>query len=100
MLKRYRILAVNPSSTLADVNVKLAKDDEISQRVDAVTYHSIVGSLWQHVQTFPMQWEQCQNSSPPLRGACNSFKKRILRYLKGTVNLSLKYESMSGILIG
>lgn len=44
VLKRYGMTDANPSSTPADVSVKLVKDDT-SKKVDPVMYQSMVGSL-------------------------------------------------------
>jgi len=45
LLETYELSGTNPSKTLADVSVKLIKDDRVSKPVDQVNYQSIVGSL-------------------------------------------------------
>ena len=80
----------NSVSTPADLSVKLVKDDGVSKAVDQINYQSMVGRLLYatHVQILPKQWEQCQ--SLPTETAV----KRILRYLKGTTHLVLKYQKL------
>ena len=63
MLKRYGTTEANTSTTPADVNVKLVKNDNVSKEVDPVLHQSMVGSLlyiaWLHILILPMQWELC-----------------------------------------
>ena len=53
----------NTSTTPADVNVKLVKNDNVSKEDDPVLYQSIDASLftllWLHDLILPMQWELC-----------------------------------------
>ena len=54
----------NTSTTPADVNVKLVKNDNVSKEDDPVLYQSIDASLftllWLHDDLIlPMQWELC-----------------------------------------
>jgi len=45
LLERYRLSEAKPSTTPADVSVKLIKDDGVSKFVNQVLYQSTVGSL-------------------------------------------------------
>lgn len=94
----------NPAATPADVNVKLRKSG-VSKSVDQHTYQSMVGSLlYAAMATRPDIAQAVSavskfNANPDASHL--SAVKRILRYLKGTVNLALKYEKPdSGALIG
>ena len=46
ILKRYGLTEVNPAKTPMDPNGKLAKENGISEIVDASNYQSMVGSLF------------------------------------------------------
>ena len=85
-------------STPASIDVKLQKDDGSSKEVDAINYLSMVGSLlYAAVATRP--------DIAQAVGAVSKFSanptvahltavKRILRYLKGTINLALRYDRL------
>lgn len=83
-------------ATLADVNVKLTKEDGISKPVDPIQYQSIIGSLlYLAVATHPdivyavgVLSKFCAKPSTAHLTAA----KRVLRYLKGTQSFGLKYE--------
>ena len=45
LLDKYGLSEAKPSTTPADISVKLVKDDGVSKSVDQVIYQSIVGSL-------------------------------------------------------
>ena len=45
LLERYRLSEGKSSSTPADINVKLVKDDGAAKLADPVCYQSMVGSL-------------------------------------------------------
>ena len=105
MLKRYGMTEANPALTPADVNVKLVKGDGVSKEVDPVMYQSMVGSLlYTAMATRPdiahaVGVVSKFNSNPT--EAHLTAVKRILRYLKGTINLALKYkEDETNSLIG
>ena len=105
MMKRYGLAEAYPVSTPADASVKLVKDDGFSQGVDPVKYQLMVGSLlYAAMATRPdiahaVGVVSKFNSKPS--EAHLTAVKRILRYLKGTANLALKYQkSEKGSLIG
>ncbi len=91
--------------TPADVNVILKRDDETSKPVDSIQYQSLVGSLlYCAIGTRPDTAQAVGavskfNSNPS--EAHLTAAKRILRYLKGTADLTLKYEkSKANALMG
>ena len=92
-------------STPADLSVKLEKDDGIIKGVDPITNHSLVGSsLYAVIATQP---DIAQAVGVVLRFNLKPTKehltavKQILRYLKGTPDLALKYrKSEDGTLVG
>lgn len=105
MLQKYGMGNANPVATPADANVKLRKSDGVSKPVHQYTYQSMVGSLlYAAMATRPDIAQAVSavskfNANPD--AAHLTAVKRIFRYLKGTVNLALKYEqSDSGALIG
>ena len=105
ILKKYGMDNANPVATPADANVKLIKSDGVSKPVDQQAYQSMVGSLlYAAMATRPDIAQAVSavskfNANPD--AAHLTAVKRILRYLKGTVNFALKYEqSDSGALIG
>ncbi|KAJ8381146.1 hypothetical protein SKAU_G00019240 [Synaphobranchus kaupii] len=105
ILQKYGMDNANPVATPADANVKLKKSDGVSKPVNQSTYQSIVGSLlYAAMATRPDIAQAVSavskfNANPD--AAHLTAVKRILRYLKGTVNLALKYEwSEFGTLIG
>ena len=105
ILQKYGMENANPVATPADPNVKLRKSDGVSNPVNPSTYQSMVGSLlYAAMATRPDIAQAVSavskfNANPD--AAHLTAVKRIFRYLKGTVNLALKYEqSDSGALIG
>jgi len=96
LLDKYRMPEAKPVSNPADVSVKLTKNDGISQAVDSGVYQSMVGSLlYAAIATSPdiahaVGVVSRFNSNPS--EAHLTAVKRILRYLKGTVDLALKYR--------
>ena len=96
LLKRYGLSQAKSATTPADVNVKLVKNDGVSKPVNQVNYQSMVGSLlYASIATRPDVAQAV--------GAVSKFNscptethliavKRIFRYLKGTINLCIKYE--------
>ncbi|KAL7371770.1 hypothetical protein ABVT39_004778 [Epinephelus coioides] len=102
---KYGMNNANPIATPADANVKLKKDDGVSKPVNPSTYQSMVGSLLYAAMATQPDIAQAVsvvskfNANP--NAAHLTAVKRILQYLKCTVNLALKYEqSESGTLIG
>ena len=105
MLKRYGLTEAKTISTPADVSVKLVKDDSVSKGVDPIAYQSMVGSLlYAAIATRPDISQAVGvvskfNSKPT--AAHLTAVKRILRYLKGTVDLAFKYQKLNdGSLVG
>ena len=96
LLERYGLSQAKPSVTPADINVKLVKNDGVSKSVDRVSYQSMVGSLlYASIATRPDIAQAVGavskfNSCPT--EAHLTAVKRIFRYLKGTINLGIKYE--------
>ena len=96
LLERYGLSQAKTSTTPADINVKLVKDDGMSKPVDPVFYQSMVGSLlYAAIATRPDISQAVGavskfNSCPT--EAHLTAVKRIFCYLKGTINLGLKYE--------
>ena len=96
MIQKYGLTDAKTVSSPADLNVKWRKDDSISKQVNSVTYQLMVGSLlYAAIATRP--------DIAQAVGAVSKFNanptevhlsavKRILRYLKGTDNLALKYQ--------
>ena len=91
LLERYGLSQAKTSTTPADINVKLVKDDGMSKPVDPVFYQSMVGSLlYAAIATRPDISQAVGavskfNSCPT--EAHLTAVKRIFRYLKGTINL-------------
>ena len=92
-------------STPASINAKLKTNDGSSKEVNAINYQSMVGSLlYAAVATHP--------DIAQAVGAVSKFSanptvahltavKRILWYLKGTINLALRYDGLEdGTLVG
>ena len=105
MLKKYSLFDAKIITTPADIIVKLKKDDGVSKNVNSVVYQSMVGSLlYATIATRPdiaqavgMVSKFC---SKPTEAHLTAVK-RILRYLKGTLNLAIKYQkSEDKILVG
>ena len=96
LLKRYGLSQAKSATTPADVNVKLVKNDGVNKPVNQVNYQSMVGSLlYASIATRP--------DIAQAVGAVSKFNfcpteahltavKRIFCYLKGTINLCIKYE--------
>lgn len=96
MLKKLRQTEAKPASTPADSNIKPRKNDGVSRPIDPIQYQSLVGSLL-HVATATLldivsavgvASRFCAN---PIQAHLTA-AKHILRYLKGTAYLGLKYE--------
>lgn len=105
MLKRFGMENANPVSTPADANVNLVKDDGVSKPVEAKYYQAIVGSLlYLSVATRPDISQAVGAASkfcaapmePHLTAA-----KRILRYLKGSLDSQIAYcQTASADIVG
>ena len=105
MLKKYKLMDAKPASTPADPNVKLLKDDGCSKSVDPVMYQSMVGSLlYIAIGTRPDISQAvgvvAKYSAQPSEAHLTAVK-RIFRYLKGSIDITLKYKkSENGGLVG
>ena len=105
MLEKFKMVDAKTVTTPADINVKLVKDDGVSRKVDQSHYQSIVGSLlYAAIATRPDIAQAVSAvskfSAEPTEAHLTAVK-RILRYLKGTMDLSLQYRSSDcGELIG
>ncbi|XP_074655651.1 uncharacterized protein LOC141909165 [Tubulanus polymorphus] len=86
-----------PVSTPADINVKLVKNDGVSKPVDKIMYQSIVGSLLYAVIATRTDIAQSVSTISKYCGdpseAHLTAAKRVLRYLKGTTDLSIVYKT-------
>ncbi len=98
ILKRFGMLEAKPVATPADTNVKLEKNDGISSPVDQLNFQSLIGSLlYAAVATRPDIAQAvsmvAKYSASPTEAHLTA-AKRILRYLKGTQKLAVKYQKM------
>ena len=99
LLKRFGMEQSNPAATPFDVSTKLMKkgsNEVVSDDVDKQLYQSAVGSLmYLATRTRPdiaYAVGMCARfSAEPLNQHWTAVK-RILRYLKGTVNFGLQYK--------
>ena len=104
LLEKYGLSDANTVATPMDSNVKLVEDDGYSKTVDLILYQSMVGSILHLARaTRPDTLHSVAvvsryNSSPTVTHF--TAVKRILRYLKGTINLSLQYEVTGQKIIG
>lgn len=101
LLEKYGMTEAKISSTPADISVILEKDDGVSKEVDSIACQSMVGSLL---------YAACA-SRPDIShavGAASKFNSKpmeahltalkwILRYLKGTKTLALKYQKCEAL---
>ena len=105
MLEKYRLTDANTVSTPADLSVKLKKDDGFSKDVDSTLYQSMIGSLLYAANSTRPDIAQAvgvvsRYTSRPSQAHLTALK-RILRYLKRTASLAIKYQkSDDGDLIG
>ena len=95
LIEKYGLQEADIVSTPSDVNVKLQKNDGVSKAVNPVVYQSIVGSLmYAATATRPdisyavgvLSRFCSQPTAAHLTAA-----KRVIRYLKATNDLGLKY---------
>ena len=103
MYKKYSLSEAKIVSTPADINVKLKKDDSVRKEVASVTYQSMVRSLlYAAIVTHP--------DVPQAVAVVSTFcskpteahliaVKRILHYLKGTLNLVTKFQKSDEVLV-
>ena len=105
LLERYGLSQAKPSTTPAYTKVKLVKDNGVSKLVDPICYQSMVGSLLYAAIAIRPNITQAVGAMSKFNSCPNEAHltavKRILRYLKGTINLGLRYErSADDSLIG
>jgi hypothetical protein len=101
ILKRFNMTDSNPVCTPADSNIPLTLPEgsiEVWQDVDALPYMELVGSLmYLMVGTRPDIAQAvgalCQHMKNPKDRHWNA-GKRVLRYLKGTMNFKLTYKGV------
>ncbi len=105
ILEKYGLTEAKTVSTTANLSVKLEKNDDVRKGVNPVAYQSMVGSLLYAAMATRPDIAQAVgvvskfNSNPT--EAHLTAVKRILRYLKGTADLVLKYQkSEDGTLVG
>jgi len=96
LLEKYGLTEAKPVSTPSDLKVKLVKDDSYSKSVEPVRYQSMVGSLlYAAIATRPdishAVGVVSKFNSPPTEAHLTAVK-RILCYLKGSINVSLEYH--------
>ncbi|CAL9690925.1 unnamed protein product [Knipowitschia caucasica] len=105
ILQKYGMDNAKPVGTPADTNVKLKKDDEVSKPVNQSIYQTMVGSLLYAAMATRPDIAQAVSTISKFNANPNTAHltavQRILRYLKGTQNLALKYkrsekESLTG----
>ena len=105
LLDWYGMSEAKPLTTPVDASVKLVTDDAVSKFVDQVLYQSTVGSLlYAAIATRP-EIAQAVGAVSKLNScpteAHHTAVKRILCYLKGTINYGLVYKrSSDGSFIG
>ena len=104
MLKKYKLEDVKPVSTPADPNVTLQKDDGISKAMNLIVYQWIIGCLLYaavgtRTDIFQTVGVASKVSSKPAEVHLTAVKQ-IYRYLKGSLEITLKYKSEYAQLIG
>lgn len=95
LLNKFQMRDCNPTATPAEAGLKLVKDPQ-GERVDNTLYKQIVGSLMyltgtrpdiMHVVSLISRFMECPKEMH-LAAA-----KRILRYLKGTIDYGIMYKN-------
>ena len=95
ILKRFGMMDCKAITTPMASKLKLLSDDS-SETVDATVYHQIIGSLMYLTNT---RLDICFSLNPlsqfltDLRNVHLIVAKHILRYLRGTIDYGIKYES-------
>ena len=95
ILKKFKMDDCNPISTPVECGIKLSKYDE-AEKVDVTLFRSLVGSLRYLTCTRPdILYATGLVSRYMENPTTTHFKaaKRILRYLKGTINYGLFYST-------
>lgn len=104
ILQRFGMTDCNPVSTPLDKNVKLSKSEDRTPEDEELPYRELIGALTYLAQctrpdisfsvSYLSQFNNCY------KYAHWTAAKRILRYIKGTIDLGLVYESNSEGLTG
>ncbi|KAL1321588.1 hypothetical protein AAHE18_14G137900 [Arachis hypogaea] len=96
LLKKLNMLDCNPSNTPMEYGVKLFKEEDGVRKVDQTLFRSLVGSLWYLTCTRPdilfsvgLVSRYMENPTEIHMKAA----KRILRYLKGTLEYGMFYSA-------
>ena len=97
LLEKYGLSEANTVSTPMDPNVKLVKDDKYSKGVDPILYQSMVGSLLHAARATRPDIAHAVGiiskfNAEPSQAHLTAVK-RIFRYLKGTLDMTLQYKS-------
>jgi hypothetical protein len=96
ILKKFNMDEAKPVSTPVDTSVKLTKAEEENETVDQGLYQSAVGSLlYLSMWTRPDITYAVSNVSKFCSKPCKEHwtaVKRIMRYLKGTIDYGLWYD--------
>src|SRR5438045_4650223 len=104
LLKRHRMQDCNPISTPLDTSVKLTKATDVEPLANSKEYASIVGGLiFAAYITRPDIICAVGQLSQFLNNPISQYllaAKRILRYLKGTLNLGIRYGHHTTPLVG
>ena len=105
MIKKFGLSQARTVATPADVSVQLKKNDGVSKEVNSTLHQFMVGSLLYAANATRLDIAQAVGVVSKFRSkpseAHLTAVKRILRYLKGIANISLKFEkSIEGDLIG
>ena len=104
LLEKYGLSEANTVSTPMDPNVKLVRDDKYSKSVDLILYQSMVGSLLHAARATRPDIAHAvsivsKSNSEPSQAHLTAVK-RIFRYLKGTLDVTLQYKSTGEKLLG
>ena len=104
IIEKYGLSEAKTVSTPADPNVKLQKNDGCSKQVNSRQYQSMVGSLLHAARATRPDIAQAVGvvskfNAKPTEAHLTAVK-RIFRYIKGTVHLSLQYQAKGGKLVG
>ena len=93
LLEKYGLSEANTVSTPMDPNVKLVKGDKYSKGVDPILYQSMVGSLLHAARATRHAVGIVSKFNAEPSQARLTAVKRIFRYLKGTLDVTLQYKS-------
>ena len=96
LLEKYGLSEANTVSTPMDPNVKLVKDDKYSKSVDPILYQLMVGSLLHAARATSPDIAHAVSivskfNAKPSQAHLTAVK-RIFRYLKGTLDVTLQYK--------